>query len=64
MKRTWNKIMQITDVNKRFLAFPTVIKHEKHIDNKAKISENSNEFLRSLVKSLNKVFTSECYHSK
>ena len=34
-------------------AFPTIIKHEKHIiDNRAKISENSNDFLRSLVKSL------------
>ena len=31
--------------------FPTTIKHEKHtIDNRAKISDNSNEFLRSLVK--------------
>ena len=30
-----------------------MIKHEKHIiDNKEKISENSNEFLRFLVKSL------------
>ena len=29
-----------------------MIKHEKHIDNRAKISENSDEFLRSLVKSL------------
>ena len=29
-----------------------MIKLEKHIDNKAKISENSDEFLRSLVKSL------------
>ena len=34
-------------------AFPTKIKHENHtIDNRAKISENSNDFLRSLVKSL------------
>ena len=33
-------------------AFPTMIKHEKHIiDNKTKIHENSNDFLRSLVKS-------------
>ena len=56
--------MQITDANKRFSTFPTVIKHEQHIDNKAKISEKSNGFLRSLVKSLNKVSTSECYHSK
>ena len=30
MKRTW-KIMQITNVNKRFTAFPIMIKHEKHI---------------------------------
>ena len=29
-----------------------MIKHEKHIDDRAKISENSDEFLRSLVKSL------------
>ena len=30
-----------------------MIKHEKHINKKAKISENSNEFtLRSLVKSM------------
>ena len=29
-----------------------MIKHEKHIDNRAKISENSDGFLRSLVKSL------------
>ena len=29
-----------------------MIKHEKHIDNRVKISENSNEFLCSLVKSL------------
>ena len=29
-----------------------MIKHEKHIDNRAKISENSNEFLRLLVKTL------------
>ena len=52
MKQTWKKIMQITNVNKRFTTFPTMIKHEKHIDNRAKISENSDEFLRSLVKSL------------
>ena len=52
MKRTRKKIMQITNVNKRFTTFPTMIKHEKHIDNRAKISENSDEFLRSLVKSL------------
>ena len=29
-----------------------MIKHEKHIDNRAKISEKSDEFLRSLVRSL------------
>ena len=29
-----------------------MIKHEKHIDNRAKISENSDEFLCSLVKSM------------
>ena len=46
------KIMQITNVNKIFTTFPTIIKHEKHINNRAKISENSDEFLRSLVKSL------------
>ena len=28
------KIMQITNVNKRFPTFPTMIKHEKHIDNR------------------------------
>ena len=44
--------MQITNVNKRFTTFPTMIKHEKHIDNRAKISENSDEFLLSWVKSL------------
>ena len=39
-----------------------MIKHEKHIDKRAKNSEkkfsakNSNEFLRSLVKSLKKSF--------
>ena len=52
MKRTWKKIVQITNVNKRFTTFLTMIKHEKHIDNRAKMSENSDEFLRSLVKSL------------
>ena len=46
------KIIQKTNVNKRFATFPTMIKHEKHIDNRAKTSENSDEFLRSLVKSL------------
>ena len=49
-KITW---MIITNVNKRFSAFPTMIKRENHtIDNNAKISENSNDFLHSLVKSL------------
>ena len=48
--------MQKTNVNKRFATFPTMIKHEKHIDNRAKISENSDEFLRSLVKSLKTKF--------
>ena len=70
MKRTWKKIIQITNVNKRFTAFPTMMKHENHtIDNIAKISENSNDFLRSLVKSLKIKFlhpmsrSIECYHS-
>ena len=58
MKRTWKKVMQMTNVNKRFSTFSTMIKHEKHIDSRAKISENSDEFLRSLVKSLKKVLTS------
>ena len=44
--------MQITNVNQRFATFPTMIKHGKHIDNRAKISKNSDEFLWSLVKSL------------
>ena len=30
MKRTWKKIMQIANVNKRFTTFPTMTKHEKH----------------------------------
>ena len=29
-----------------------MIKHEKYIDKRAKISENSNEFLRPIVESL------------
>ena len=37
------KIMQITNVSKIFTTFPTIIKHEKHINNRAKIYENSNE---------------------
>ena len=44
--------MQKKNANKRFLTFPTMIKHEKYIDNKEKTSENPDEFLRSLVKSL------------
>ena len=45
--------MQITNGIKRFTAFPTMIKHEKHvIDNRENIPENSNDFLRVLVKSL------------
>ena len=39
--------MQITNVNKKSTAFPTIptmIEHEKHIiDNRAKISENAND---------------------
>ena len=47
------KNMQITNVNKRLAACPTMIKHENHvIDNRANISENSNDFLRFLVKNL------------
>ena len=46
------KKIKITNVNKRFTNFPTMIKHEKHIiDNRAKISD-SNEFLCFSVKSL------------
>ena len=53
MKSAWKKIMQTTNADKRFTTFPAMIKHEKHIiDNRAKISESSNKFLRSLVKSL------------
>ena len=46
------KIYRKTLVNKKFTTFPTMIKLEKYIDNRAKISENSDEFLRCLVKSL------------
>ena len=46
------KIMQKTNANKRFATFPTMIKHEKHVDNKEKTSENPDEFVCSLVKSL------------
>ena len=52
IKRTWKKIMQIINVNKGLTTLPTITKHEKNIDNRAKISENSNEYLRSLVKIL------------
>ena len=52
MKSAWKKIMQTTNADKRFTTFPAMIKHEKHIDNRAKISESSSKFLRSLVKSL------------
>ena len=56
----FEKIMQVTNVNKRFTALPTMIKHEKHImNNRAKLSENSYGFLRSLGKKFeDKVFTS------
>ena len=43
--------MQITNVNKRFTAFPKMIKHDRHIVNRAKISENYNDLLCFLVKS-------------
>ena len=47
------KKIKITNVNKRFTNFRTMIKHEKHIiDNRRNISENSNEFLCFSVKSL------------
>ena len=69
-KRTWKKIMQITNVNKR-LTFPAMIRHEKDIDNKAKISENYNDLLHSLVKNLKIKFLHlkresswECYYLK
>ena len=64
--------MQIANVKKIFQTFQT-IKHEKYIlNNKAKISENSNQFFRSLVKSLEIKFLHtvsrsspwECYYSK
>ena len=55
MKRTWNKVMQITNVNTRFTTFRSMIKHERHIiDSSAKISENFGEFLKTLVKRFNK----------
>ena len=48
------KIMLVTNVNKKFTTFPTMIKDEKHIiDDRAKIiSEDSNEYLPSLIRSL------------
>ena len=52
MKRTWTKIMQKTNANKRFATFLTMIKYKKHIVNRAKTSEKLDQFLRSLVKSL------------
>ena len=45
MKGTWKEIMQKIKVNNRFATFPTMIKHEKHIDNRAKPSENSDELI-------------------
>ena len=52
MKSALKKIIQTTNADKRFATFPTMNKHEKHIDNRAKISESSNKFLHFLVKSL------------
>ena len=47
------KIKQIKNINIRFTIFTAISKHEKHIiDNRAKIPENFNESLRSLVKVL------------
>ena len=40
MKRMWEKVMQIKNVNKRFTAIPTMIKHENHtIDNSKNFGE-------------------------
>ena len=40
--------MQVTNINRGFTAFPTMIKHENYnIDKRAKISENCDDFLRS-----------------
>lgn len=51
MKRTLKKIIEITDITKRFTTFPIIIKHEKYvIDNREKMSENSNELFRYLFK--------------
>ena len=42
-EKNMEKIIQITNVNKKFTNFPTMIKHEKYIiDNKEKLSESSN----------------------
>ena len=41
------------NVNKGFTAIPTMSKYRNHtIDNKVKISESSNDFFRSFIKSL------------
>lgn len=50
MKKNMEKIMQITNNNnKRFMVFTTMIKHENHtIDNRAMISENSDDFYITL----------------
>ena len=45
MKGIWKEIMQKIKVNNRFATFPTMIKHEKHIDNRTKPSENSDELI-------------------
>ena len=40
-KMTWTSVeknIQIININKTFTAFATMIKHEKHFDNTAKIS--------------------------
>ena len=59
MKKNMEKIMQITNNNKRFMVFTTMIKHENHtIDNRAMISENSDDFYITLKGPW------ECYHSK
>ena len=45
--------MQVINGNKKFTTFPTMTNMKKHvIDNRDRVPENSNEFLRSLVKSL------------
>ena len=51
-EKNMGKNMQITNVNKRFTAFPRTIKHENHvIINGAMIPENSNDFVHFLLKS-------------